>query len=54
MYNHCFAVDQVVLAQDCDDMECMARKLKDEYEEWGLTVNLEKTKYICIGEGKLN
>ena len=27
------------------DMEFMARKLKDEYEKWGLTMNLEKTKY---------
>ena len=25
-------------------MEFMARKLKEEYEKWGLTMNLEKTK----------
>ena len=25
---------------------------KEEYEKWGLTMNLEKTKYICIGEEK--
>jgi len=31
-------------------MEFMARKLKEEYEKWGLTMNLEKTKYICIGQ----
>jgi len=30
----------------------MARKLKEEYEKWGLTMNLEKTKYMCIGEEK--
>jgi len=30
----------------------MARKLKDEYEKWGLAINLEKTKYVCMGEGK--
>ena len=30
----------------------MARKLKEEYEEWGLTINLEKTKYVCIGGEK--
>jgi len=30
----------------------MARKLKEEYEKWGLTINLEKTKYICTGEEK--
>ena len=52
VYSLSFADDQVVLAQDHDDMEYMARKLKEEYEEWGLTINLEKTKYICIGEGK--
>jgi hypothetical protein len=27
-------------------MEFMARKLKKEYEKWGFTMNLEKTKYI--------
>jgi len=47
-----FADDQVLIAQDHDDMEFMARKLKEEYEKWGLTMNLEKTKYICIGEEK--
>ena len=52
VYSLSFADGQVVLAQDRDDMEYMARKLKEEYEEWGLTINLEKMKYICIGEGK--
>ena len=33
-------------------MEFMARKLKEEYEKWGNTMNLEKTRYICIGEEK--
>ena len=33
-------------------MEYMARKLKEKYEKSGLAVNLEKTKYICMGEGK--
>jgi hypothetical protein len=32
-------------------MEFMARKLKEEYEKWGLTI-IRKTKYVCIGEGK--
>jgi hypothetical protein len=27
-------------------MEFMARKLKEEYEKWGFTMNLEKTKYL--------
>jgi len=30
----------------------MARKLKEEYEKWGLAINLEKNKYIFMGEGK--
>jgi hypothetical protein len=30
----------------------MARKLKEEHEKWGLTMNLEKTKYVWMGEGK--
>ena len=29
-----------------------ARKLKEEYEKWGLAINLEKTKYVCMGAGK--
>ena len=33
-------------------MEHTARKLKEEYEKWGFAVNLEKTIYICAGEGK--
>jgi hypothetical protein len=33
-------------------MEYMTRKLQEEYEKWGLTINLEKTKYVCMGEGK--
>jgi hypothetical protein len=40
-----FAVDQVLIAQDHDDVEFMARKLKEEYKKWELTMNLEKTKY---------
>ena len=28
----------------------MTRKLKEEYEKWGLAINLEKSKYVCIGE----
>jgi hypothetical protein len=40
------------LVQDYDDMEFMARKLKEEYKKWRFTMNLEKTKYICIEEEK--
>jgi len=37
-----FADDQVLIAQDHDDMKITARKLKEEYEKWGLTMNLDK------------
>ena len=39
-YSLNFADDQVLLAQDHDDMEYMARKLKEEYEKWGVVINL--------------
>jgi len=42
VYSHNFADDQVLLKQDHDDTEYMARKLKEEYEKWGLVINLEK------------
>ena len=46
VYSLNFADDQVVIAQDHDNVEFMARKLKEEYKKWGLTMNLEKTKYV--------
>jgi hypothetical protein len=54
VYSLNFADDQVLIAQDHDDMEFMARKLKEEYGKRGLTMNLEKTKYIrvCIEKKK--
>ena len=51
LYSLNFADDRV-LAQDHDDLECIARKLKEEYEKWELAINLEKTKYGCMGKGK--
>ena len=49
-----FADNQVLLAQDHDDMECMARKLKEEYEKLGLAISLEKKTimYAYMEEGK--
>ena len=41
-----------IVAQDHDDIEYMVRKLREEYEKWGLTINVHKTKYICIGENE--
>ena len=46
VYSLNFADDQVLIAQDHDDMEFMVRKLKEEYKKWGLTMTLEKTKYV--------
>lgn len=28
----------------------MTRKLIEEYEQWGLNINIEKTKYLCVSE----
>ena len=28
----------------------MAGKLKEEYEKWALKINMEKTKYMAIGD----
>lgn len=49
LYTLQFADDQAVIANDKDDMEYMVKKLVEEYDKWGLTVNVEKTKYMCIG-----
>ncbi|XP_060527378.1 uncharacterized protein LOC132702628 [Cylas formicarius] len=49
IYTLSFADDQVIMAQDYDDVEYMMRKLIEEYKKWGLEVNLPKTKYMCIG-----
>ena len=50
LYTLHFADDQVVLAGNKDDLEYMPHKLKEIYEKWGLDMNLNKTKYSCIGE----
>ena len=34
--------------------QCKHRKLKETYEKWGLDMNLNKTKYLCIGETHSN
>ena len=44
-----FADDQVVMDQSKEDLEYMCRKLQEEYSEWGLTVNIAKTKYMSLG-----
>lgn len=49
LYTLQFADDQVILAEDEQDAHYMLRKLKEEYERWGLTINLNKTEYLVIG-----
>jgi len=49
-----FGDDQVVLAGDKKDMEYVTSKLKETYEKWGLDMNLNKIKYLCIGETQSN
>jgi len=39
VYSLNFADDQVLLAQDHDDMEYMARKIMEEYEKWGPAID---------------
>jgi len=49
LYTLQFADDQVVLAGDKEDLEYMKRKLKETYEKWGLDMNFNKTRYLCVG-----
>jgi len=42
IYSTLSADDQLLIAQDYEDLEYMARKLIDEYELWGLKLMLKK------------
>jgi len=42
IYSMLFADDQLLIAQDYEDLEHMTRKLIDEYELWGLKLNVKK------------
>uniref|UniRef100_T1H9Z7 Reverse transcriptase domain-containing protein n=1 Tax=Rhodnius prolixus TaxID=13249 RepID=T1H9Z7_RHOPR len=48
MYLHSllFADDQVMIANDEEDINYMARNLAEEYRKWGLEINIEKTEYM--------
>jgi len=37
-----FADDQILIAHDYDDLEYMTRNLIEEYELWGLKLNIKK------------
>ena len=50
VYSMLFADDQLRIAQDYEDLEYVTRKLIDEYELWGLKLNVKKIKYMAIGD----
>jgi len=49
LYTLQFADDQAVISNDEKNIEYIVKKLIKEYEKWGLRVNTQKTKYLCIG-----
>ena len=53
LYTLHFADDQVVIAQEREDLEFMTRRLFKCYEEWDLSVNKIKTQYLTVGGDKL-
>jgi len=42
IYTMLFADDQLLIAHDYEDLEYMTKKLTDEYELWGLKLNVKK------------
>jgi hypothetical protein len=50
IYSMLFTDDRLIIAQDYEDLEYVTRKLIDEYELWGLKLNVKKTKYMAIGD----
>jgi hypothetical protein len=50
IYSMLFADDQLLIAEDYEDLEYMTRNLIDEYELWGLKLNVKETKYMAIGD----
>jgi len=49
IYTLQFANDQVVVAQNKEDLEYMCRKLQEKYSKRDLTMNIAKTKYMSLG-----
>jgi hypothetical protein len=39
VYSMLFAVEQLLIAQDYEDLEYITRKFTEEYEWWGLKLN---------------
>ena len=47
-----YADDQVIIAQDAEDLEFILKKLKRTYKKCGLTTNFCKTEFIAINTGQ--
>ena len=45
-----FADDQVIIGNVEEDVDYMLRKLGEEYERWGMIMNMHKTEYMCVGQ----
>ena len=39
----------MIVAKDRDDLAYLIRKIYEEYGKWGMKVNTDKMKYMCIG-----
>ena len=50
IYSVLYVDDQLLIAEDYEDLEYMTRKLIEEYELWGLKLSVKKTKYMAIGD----
>ena len=50
-YTLCLADDQVLITQDYYDINYITRT---RIEEWGLYININKTKYVNIGDEQRN
>ena len=50
LYTLQFADDQVILADDKEELEYMTHKLKETYEKLGLDLNLNKKNTYLLGE----
>lgn len=50
IYTLQFADDQLILAQEFEDIEYLTRKLIQEYSLWGLKINMDKSRYMTIGD----
>ena len=43
-----YADDQVIIAQDADNLKFILKRLNKTYKEWDLTINFNKTEFIAI------